>query len=90
MTETVATFINGDLPVLDTWLDCRNTETGWSATRKSDGAKLDITYDPNALRCYSPEIAPTIIARMPEDKDYVFVQDERSRRIGVVRIERAP
>lgn len=88
MTETMMTFINGELPVLDTWLDCRHTKIGWTATRKSDGAKLDITYDPSLLSCYPPDAPP--IARMPADKDYVTIKDERGWPIGVVRIERAP
>jgi hypothetical protein len=48
MTEIdmVESWLYGPLPVIETWIDCRHTKAGWCGRRKSDGAPVNITYDP--------------------------------------------
>jgi hypothetical protein len=84
MTEvdTVESWIYGTLPVIETWIDCRHTKVGWCGRRKSDGAPVNITYDPRDYGGQPP------LARMPEKNWGVW--RENGRVIGAIRIERAP
>jgi hypothetical protein len=73
--------LRGPLPVLDTWRECRNTDTGWTAVNEK-GERLNITYPPSER--------DSGLARVPpDDMDYVTLV--RGGVIeGVALIERAP
>lgn len=85
MTDTVEHPVLGTLPVVEVWSDCHHTKTGWRAKRQSDGAVIDIVYDPDAAQYYRPGEAP--IARMPEN-NLMFSRDAQGRFLGAIRIER--
>jgi hypothetical protein len=80
MTEIEESWTHGKLPVLDVWLDCHHTKTGWRGKRKSDGAVMTVTYDPRDYGGHPP------LARMPEKNWGVW--RENVRVIGAIRIER--
>jgi hypothetical protein len=80
MPDTVVHEIFGELPVVDVWTDCYHTKTGWTGRRKSDGAPIDIVYDPS--------VQPPVIARMPPGKDWGIARDRDGRILGAIRIER--
>jgi hypothetical protein len=82
-TDMVESWMYGKLPVVETWVDCHHTKTGWSGQRKSDGAVIDITYDPSASAA-----GPPTIARMPSDKDWGVLHDKDGRILGAIRIEK--
>jgi hypothetical protein len=61
--QTVDTF-HGELPVIDTWRDCRHTKTGWTAINEA-GERLNIRSHPE-----EEWLGP---ARMPPHKEYVIL-----------------
>jgi hypothetical protein len=79
MGETVTTRVWGEQPLLDTWVDCRNTKAGWRGRSKRDGRVHTVTYDPRA------QLVPLPIARMPDD---YFVMQKDGLPIGAIRIEK--
>jgi hypothetical protein len=60
--RTVETFY-GELLVLDVLTKCRHMKIGWCGTRK-DGEVVNFVYDPS--------VKPPVLARMPDDKNYVL------------------
>jgi hypothetical protein len=82
MGETVEHWIYGTLPVIETWTDCYHTKTGWRGRRKSDGAEMDVGYDPRERAGLPP-----VIARMP-DKNWGISWDKDGHILGAIRIER--
>jgi hypothetical protein len=61
--QTVDTF-HGELPVIDTWKQCRHTKTGWTGVNAA-GERLNIRSHPD-----EEQFGP---ARMPPDKEYVIL-----------------
>jgi hypothetical protein len=78
IAKTITSEFYGELPVPDTWTDCRHTRTGWCGVRASDGTVVNIQYD--------PAVRPPIRARMPPG-NYVILF-ENGQRVGAVLLER--
>jgi hypothetical protein len=76
--RTIMTDMCGELPVIETWKQCRHTKTGWRGICEN-GEIVNMVYD--------PKVNPSGRARMP-DQDYVIMCRD-GKVVGAVLIERA-